>query len=332
MNLIELLKNNKKVPKIFKGITYYSLGIDYTTEFTGKHFFTKIIKTRSFELFGRDIKIIKKALILNKHKKDYFTDEIIQFLKDKNIEIKNVYYNDRFEEINEEEYLKEERNPTGIFYINEEAGKSELSNFKDVQAHFYNKYFVLKSAFKNNMLLGDVKEVIDLVLEGAVEFICYNSTEPNIILIENEKESYYVARTKYGLCDCKIGNVSIFGSIGHNPKSIYDDLLTKEYGWLNKQLTFLDAEIIEFKKGDTTYRIHYNPNDANDKDNKTYPDDLYKLTYNDTIILHKIGCIFGNKMNIPSEEFFQKSRGSYKIKDLDDSLWRAKEILDDLHK
>ncbi len=301
--------------KIYKGLTYYSITCGSLIERTNKLFFTKIIDYKYFNIFGKEFRLVKNAIIPKKYYDEPFSDEAIDFLKSKGAVIKNIYFNDLFFEITEEEYLKEERSPTGFYNIDENKVK------------MYNKYFKYQCIIKDDINLGPIREALDIFMMGTIKCINYNSTEVNLLLIEKDSMQYYVAKTKYGFFECKLGDVVQFGDIGFNPKSIYDDLVSREYGWLNQMLSFLDANIIEFEKDNIKYRVNYDPKIYNTK----FPEDLYKLTYNDTFTIFQKDACIGNKLKVPSEEYFKNSRGSYTIKTLGDSFWRAKEILKDLH-
>lgn len=311
------MKLGETINKLYKGIVYYSISMDSLIERTNKYFFTRIINYKYFSIFGKDFKIVKNALIPKKYYDNPFSDEVFEFLKNKGACIKNIYFNNNFEIIDEETYLKEELNPSGLIYKN---------NNNDVE--FYNKYFKYQTVFLNGVNLGPINEAIDLFLMGATDFINYKSDEVNIIKIKNKKEEYYVAKTKYGLFECKIGAIVKFGDVGFNPKCIYDDAMTKNFGWITGMLEFFDSEIIEFKKDNETYRVYYNPKE----NNQTYPNDLYKLTYGSTFTIFKKDSIIGQKLTIPDEEYFKNSRGTYMINTLEDALYRAQEILDDFNK
>ena len=308
------------IKKLYKGMVYYSITFNSLIERTNKYFFTRIINYKYFNLFGKDIKIVKNAIIPKKYYDNSFSDEVFEFLKNKGTCLKNIYFDNNFEIIDEETYLREELNPSGLIY------KNNTNNNNDVE--FYNKYFKYQVVVLNGITLGPIKEAIDLFLMGATDFINYKSDEANIILIKNKKEEYYVAKTKYGLFECNIGAIVRFGDVGFNPKCIYDDVMTKNFGWITMMLEFFDSEIIEFKKGEETYRVYYNPKE----NNQIYPKDLYELTYGSTFSIYKKDSIIGNKLTIPDEEYFKKSRGTYMINTLEDSLWRAQEIIDDFNK
>lgn len=311
------MKLGETINKIYKGICYYSISMNSLIERTNKYFFTRIIDYKYFSIFGKDFRIVKNALIPIKYYDNPFSDEVFEFLKNKGACIKNIYFNNNFEIIDEEMYLNEELNPSGLIYKN---------NNNDVE--FYNKYFKYQTVFLNGKNLGPIKEAIDLFLMGATDFINYKSDEVNIIKIKNKKEEYYVAKTKYGLFECKIGSIVRFGDVGFNPKCIYDDVMTKNFGWITLMLEFFDSEIIEFKKDNETYRVYYNPKE----NNQIYPNDLYQLTYGSTFSIFKKDSIIGQKLIIPDEEYFKNSRGIYMINTLEDSLYRAQEILDDFNK
>ena len=311
------MKLGETINKLYKGIVYYSISMDSLIERINKYFFTRIINYKYFSIFGKDFKIVKNALIPKKYYDNPFSDEVFEFLKNKGACIKNIYFNNNFEIIDEETYLKEELNPSGLIYKN---------NNNDVE--FYNKYFKYQTVFLNGVNLGPINEAIDLFLMGATDFINYKSDEVNIIKIKNKKEEYYVAKTKYGLFECKIGAIVKFGDVGFNPKGIYDDIMTKNFGWITLMLEFFDSEIIEFKKDNETYRVYYNPKE----NNQIYPNDLYQLTYGSTFTIFKKDSIIGQKLTIPDEEYFKNSRGTYMINTLEDALYRAQEILDDFNK
>lgn len=315
-----MLNKTIKNLKIYKGLTYYSITLGSLIERTNKYFFTKIIDYRYFNLFGKEFKLVKNAIIPKKYYDEPFSENAINYLKSKGAEIKNIYFNDLFLEITEEEYLKEERLQTGFYTVEEN---------QEIKLKSYNKYFKYKCIIKDNVNLGPIREALDIFMMGAVECLAYNSSEVNIILIEKDDKKYYVAKTKYGFFECKPDTLVKFGDIGFNPKSIYDDIESKEYGWLNQRLSFFDCDVIVFTKDNKLYQVEYDPK----VENKVFPEDLYKLTYGDSFTFFKKDSVnnIGHKLKIPKESYFENNRGSYIINTLEDSLWRAKEILKDLH-